>query len=74
MTLSAALRDHRAVRSGGDGGLGDALPDPPAEEASPVAVDLPSRPQNQGVPSVRTQGSVPDVIKSIIFGSLTELE
>lgn len=49
---SAALCDHRSVRSGGDGGICDALPDPPAEEASSVVVDLPSGPQDQGVPSV----------------------
>lgn len=47
-----ALCDHRAVRSGGDGGVCYPLPDPPAEEASSLAVDLPSSPQDQGVPSV----------------------
>lgn len=50
--LSLALCDHRAVRSGGDGGVCDPLPDPPAEEASSLVVDLTSGPQDQGVPSV----------------------
>lgn len=52
-----ALCHHRAVRSGGDGGVCDPLPDPPAEEASPLVVDLPSGPQDQRVPPVWTQRS-----------------
>lgn len=50
--LFPALCDHRAVRSGGDGGVCNPLPYPPAEEASPLVVDLPSGPQDQGVPPV----------------------
>lgn len=55
--LSPALCDHRAVCSGRDGGVCDPLPDPPAEEAPPLVVDLPSGPQDQGVPPVRAQRS-----------------
>lgn len=50
--VPAALCHHRAVRAGGDGGLRHPLPDPSAEEASPLAVDLSSGPEDQGVPSV----------------------
>lgn len=50
--LSPALCDHRTVRAGGDGGVCHPLPDSPAEETSPMAVDLPSGPQDQGVPPI----------------------
>lgn len=50
--LFPALCDHRAVCTGGDSGVCHPLPDPPAKETSPMAVDLPSGPQDQGVPPV----------------------
>lgn len=47
--MCAALCDHSAVCSGGDCGVCNPLPDPPAQEASPLVVDLPPSPQDQGV-------------------------
>lgn len=50
--LLSALCDHRFVRAGGDGGLGDALRHPPVEKASSLAVDLAPAAQDQRVPRV----------------------
>ena len=52
MNLPPAFRHHRAVRAGGNGGLRHPLPDPPAQEAPPLAVDLTPCAQDQRVSPV----------------------